>query len=209
MSETEEQLRFLTDNRAHARGKVTRTVNSINDQLSELDRTSCLDNIAKLKSLQDKLTKQNDEISKLLWSIEKDRTKLNRELEKIDEYDETILLCINALQRRVETLGAALASSSQNVSDTTGGSVLRSNRLKLPELPLPHYYRKPGESLERFFTNFENIVEKYSLSEYERFILLTKQLHNDALTLINSLQGCKQRIFWKKLLLLPYCKKLK
>ena len=192
MSETEDQLRFLTDNRAHARGKVTRTVNSINYQLSELDRTSCLDSIAKLKSLQDKLTKQNDEISKLLWSVEKDRTKLNRELEKIDEYDETILLCINALQRRVETLGAALASSSQNVSDTTGGSVLRSNRLKLPELPLPHYYRKPGESLERFFTNFENVVEKYSLSEYERFILLSKQVHNDALTLINSLQGCRQ-----------------
>ena len=111
MSETEEQLFFLTDNRAHAIGKVTRTVNSIDD------RTSCLDSIAKIKSLQDKLTKENDEISKLLWSIIRDRTKLNRELEKIDGCDDNILLSINALQQRVETSGGALVSSyfSQNV----------------------------------------------------------------------------------------------
>ena len=117
MSETEEQLFFLTDNRAHAIGKVTRTVNSIDDQLSEIDRTSCLDSIAKIKSLQDKLTKENDEISKLLWSIIKDRTKLNRELEKIDGCDDNILLSINALQQRVETSGGALVSSyfSQNL----------------------------------------------------------------------------------------------
>ena len=43
-----------------------------------------------------------------------------------------------------------------------------------------------------FFRNFEAIVSKYAISEYEKFVFLEKQLSRETLTLIKSFQGDRQ-----------------
>ena len=67
-----------------------------------------------------------------------------------------------------------------------------STHMKLPQVPLPEYGRREGESLEGFLGNFETIINKYSLSEFEKFVLLSRQLRNEPLVLIKSLQGSQQ-----------------
>ena len=66
------------------------------------------------------------------------------------------------------------------------------NQMKLPQIPLPEYGRREGETLENFINNFESIVDKYALSEFEKFVLLSKQLKNEPAILIKSLQGSQQ-----------------
>ena len=66
------------------------------------------------------------------------------------------------------------------------------NKLKLPELPLPCFGNSEGENLIQFFINFENILDKYQLGDFEKFIYLEKSLSGDALTLIKSLTGIKR-----------------
>jgi len=64
--------------------------------------------------------------------------------------------------------------------------------MKLPQVPLPEYGKLEGESLEYFIANFENIINRYPLSEFEKFVLLSRQLSNEPLILIKSLQGSQQ-----------------
>ena len=77
----------------------------------------------------------------------------------------------------------------------------RLTKLKLPEIPLPIYSNAKDETLDQFFENFENIIVKYQLSDYEKFIYLKKQLQGEPLTLISSLSGSKQSFEGAKLLL--------
>ena len=77
----------------------------------------------------------------------------------------------------------------------------QTNRLKLPQIPLPSYAHKEGEDLHKFFSNFENIVQKYGLTDYERFIYLQGQLSGEPLMLIRSLDiGSQSYISAKELL---------
>jgi len=71
----------------------------------------------------------------------------------------------------------------------------------LPEAPLPTYGNGSGETLDYFLTTFENVTDKYSLSSYEKFILMRKQLTDQPLVLINSLDISEQSYEEAKLLL--------
>lgn len=75
------------------------------------------------------------------------------------------------------------------------------SQLKLPHVPLPTYGRLDGESLEGFISNFEHVLSRYSISEYEKFILLSRQLSNEPLILVKSLQGSQQSYSEAKALL--------
>ena len=66
------------------------------------------------------------------------------------------------------------------------------NKLKLPELPLPSFSNNEGERLIQFFINFEAIIDKYDLSNFERYIYLEKQLSDEPLVLVKSLTGTKR-----------------
>ena len=60
-------------------------------------------------------------------------------------------------------------------------------KLKLPEISLPKVTNSEDDCLTQFFINFEIVSDEYKLSDYEKFILLEKQLGNEPLTLIKSL----------------------
>ena len=122
----------------------------------------------------------NDNISKGLWQHEISRSVLDKELDNIDRYNDEIRRYFRLFERRV----SLLCSSSSNNSV--------SNQIKLPQLPLPQYSHAPGEFLETFFRNYDAIVPKYAISEYEKFVFLEKRLSGEPLILIKSLQGAQQ-----------------
>lgn len=68
----------------------------------------------------------------------------------------------------------------------------RLTKLKLPEIPLPKFSNAPHETLVEFIDNFESVINKYELSDYEKFVYVKRQLGGEPLILINSLSGTKQ-----------------
>ena len=74
--------------------------------------------------------------------------------------------------------------------------------MKLPVLPLPEYSHGRDELLEDFFERFENILNKYSLTEYEKFIYLERQITREPLVLIKSLKTVDQSYSEAKALLM-------
>jgi hypothetical protein len=180
-----EQLKFLKENRKYLRGKVTRKCNAVVSSLEQFTVEQCSYALSDIKTLREKLDKSNEGILKGLWIHETEDGALNRELESCDKYDDEMA----SLVRRVES---RITSFSNSPLQPTSETPRPNTQLKLPQLPLPEYSHTHGESLERFFFNFENIISKYSLSNYEKFIFLERQLKNEPLTLIKSLQGSQQ-----------------
>ena len=73
--------------------------------------------------------------------------------------------------------------------------------MKLLELPLPNYGCLEGENCIKLIPNFEDILNKYHLSEYDRYIYLERQLFNQLLILIKSLTGTQRCLTQAKKLL--------
>lgn len=182
---SEQELSFLKENRKYLRSKVTKLCNNITSNIQSFDGDKCEECKQTLNSYKCKLTESNEKISKGLWIFEQSRDKLNEELDKCEQYDCDILKSIKFLERHMSNHNAPTLM-------TTPFSPQVSNQIKLPQLPLPEYGHENGENLGLFFTNFENIINKYSLSEYEKFVFLSRQLKGEPLILVKSLQGAHQ-----------------
>ena len=114
---------------------------------------------------------------------------LNEELESCDTYNKYILDTLAMLER----------PPSPNIDASDSHRI--SNQLKLPTPPLPTYSHTEGESLEKFFNNFESVIQRYNIDTYTKFIFLQNQLKNEPLTLIKSIEAHKQSYEEAKLLL--------
>lgn len=195
MSMEKEELDFLRNNRKYVRAKVTRKCNSITADILTLSKDKLNDEISYCKDLREEIKAANLQISKGLWVHETDRTKLDQELERCDEYNDKLFSIIRSLETKVKELTEVDRKYSSEMARI-------GNQLKLPQLPLPVYSHAKGENLDKFFTCFETIVNKYSLSSYEKFIFLEKQLSREPLVLIKSLEGDQQSYDTAKELLL-------
>ena len=180
-----EEFKFLRDNRKYIRTSVTRKCNSVENGIDSMDLDKCSSEIDSLKSMGDQLEKLNTELSKGLWTHVTDRGELDRELEHCQEYREKLMKAIKLLERRscVDNLDDFHESNNRSVP---------LSQLKLPQLPLPIFGNRGDESLQQFFDNFEAVISKYNVSDFEKFIFLKQQLFNEPLTLISSLQGSQR-----------------
>lgn len=172
---------YLKQRRKHIRAKVTRITSDLKGhQQSGWVATSDVASkrIAELTELRENLLYYNDLISKEIFNEEESEENLNRELDSNDSYNDAIREAIVDLNR-----------NSQNDSRPIPTSLNDSRNLRLPILPLPEYGHNKGESLEKFLSNFESIINKHNLTPYERYVYLTGQLSNGALTLVESLHG--------------------
>ena len=189
-------MNFLKDNRKYLRTKVTKHCSSLSAQVSTLNVQQCTEAKLDLKNLRHKLEKANYDISKGIYLHVTDRSLLDDELQKCENYEDKIDSLHKALDGKIAALsvvdarpaGGAVGSSSM----LANGIPMVGSQLKLPQLPLPEYSHAEGESLDRFISNFETIINKYALSSYERFVFLERQLRGEALLLIKSLQGDHQ-----------------
>ena len=189
----EEELQFYKDNRKYARSKVTQKCNSIDSSLDNLTQQQCNDEKAILQNFKFKLDELNANIARGLWVHETDRSVLNKELDVIDQYDEAISRALGKLETRIKALITQQTFSAMSVPNvSTNVAPGAQGHLRLPQVPLPEYSHTEGENLSLFFNNFEGVIDKFHLSEYEKFVLLEKQLKNEPAVLIKSLQGSKR-----------------
>lgn len=81
------------------------------------------------------------------------------------------------------------------------GPLNQLTKLKLPEIPLPEFCDRKGETLNSFLVCFEGIINKYNLFAYKKYVFLKWQLEGEPLTLVNSLEESKQSYLYAKELL--------
>ena len=170
------------------RGDATRTCNAINTDLSLLSPQILQQRLAHCKDLLEDLKDLDDKI--FLSMCIGDFTELQRD----QEYENSSTYRQNLLEAVAKLELCLNPPTPPNLPVGTDAriNVPRSGRLKLPELPLPTFSNKPNEDLDRFFENFEQMIEKFSLQDLEKYLLLIKSLSGDPLTIVDSLSKSSQ-----------------
>lgn len=187
---SKKEFQFHKDNRKYVRGKVTRSHNDIKANIASCNTDECHVVTENLNSLRVKLNDLNDKVSRGLWVGEADRGALDAEIDTCDFYDTEIAKAIRLVNNRLCELNPVAAPLSPPIIGAPGPNI--ANQIKLPQLPMPEYGNREGENLSNFFSNFENVINKYSLSEFEKFVFLSRQLSGHPLTIIKSLQSSQQ-----------------
>ena len=205
------ELNFLIDNRKYVRGKSTRLCNRVKGEYHTYDTVQCEQLIEELTDVKNKLASLNNKVSCKLWQFESDRKKLDGEIESCYTYEENITEVIRRLRvhRNSRTALDPNTSQSNQTFDNSVHSVnlvpnLRSNPNlpKLPQVPLPSYSHAKNEIIEEFFSSFETIIGRSSLTDLEKFSYLENQLSGEPLHLVKSLQGVEKCYTEAKALLL-------
>ena len=104
-------------------------------------------------------------------------SEFEEKLEICDRYTDLLSSGIHKLKEHQHQSHAVTTHGNDRVDSTN----FINNHLKLPQLPLPRYGHNKGEDLNLFFTNFESILDRYKLGDYEKFMLLMNQLLEDFL----------------------------
>ena len=179
----EEDLSSLIHSRCYLRQKLTRKYNSTVESIATLTKLECEEYLEFFKASFEKLSVVDEQIGSAL-SESKGEAEMNKDLGEAEEYEKKTNECIRKLKTKLAefSIPSNLSSDTSITSDAN-----RPTKLKLPEMPLPQFSHKKDESLVQFFINFEDIIKKYNISDYERFVYLDKQLSGDPLTLIRSL----------------------
>ena len=192
-------LETLKSTRQYLRQRVTVKCKSITTNVSNFTEVDLQEHIEFLKDTSSKLYKYDEKIGSIYCSLDQ-MPELSKDMTNIEAYEQNINSALRLLNDRKKVLFPKVEgaqSSSPTDSNSSGSSGLNSGheyhqlqKLRLPEIPLPSY--EQGESLTQFFVNFEDILDKYVLSDYERFIYLEKQISGNPLKLIKSLTGAKR-----------------
>ena len=179
----------LKKNRGYLRQKVTRRSTIISNEFQNFSSLDCAEHLDSLKVLSEKLFSVDDQIGNLILEFE-GQDALNIELMECETYEISINRAIRMLKEQSSNLTARLdsaASLERSESDTR--DIVK---LRLPELPLPKFGNEENENITQFFKNFEEIINKYSLSGFEKFVYMERQLSGQPLTLVKSLTGSQR-----------------
>ncbi len=185
-----DDVKCLVLTRGHLRQQITTIRTNVLDEntLSSYTKSKKVQIISKLKSISEDIKILNGKIITLKWDPEKSTNDAthNTELETIDIYEEKIIESVSILEDSI--------ADSYSVSNFRPGNANQQNYSLLRPLsaPLPKFESREHESLEKFFYNFEAVVDKYNYSEYEKFIILKQQITGSALVLANSLESSRQ-----------------
>ena len=125
----------------------------------------------------------NQKIFTCLFADEEGEEETQLQYESCLEYDDVLAGCISKLKSTASTVPTGTHS---------GGPECSRNSLKLTHVPLPEYGKREGEDLNKFFSNFQNAINKYHLSAHEKFVYLQRQRSNEPLTIIKSVELGKQ-----------------
>lgn len=98
MSVSEQEFEFLKENCKHLRSKVTRKCNYISENFNVLTFTEKDEEIINLKLLRERLLKLYEYISKGLCIHVSERSLINAELDKCDEFDDKIVKVQKSLE---------------------------------------------------------------------------------------------------------------
>ena len=181
--------------RGHVRTRVTKLVDDIGTNVSSFSKTKITQSITSLKEFTSKLELMNDIILTELWDEKKsdiDNTATQEaELENIAAYEDKITGAMAALEQALEVVNSVPTQTRGNQSHTTSTVV---PRVKAEKVPLPTYSGEKEESFEKFVSTFEALVDAKNYTDYEKFLLLKKNVHGRAAMLLNSLELAKRHM---------------
>ena len=171
-------LKFLVRSRGHLRAQITKKCSHVQDNYMYLSQQEITECELSLKDFKSRLGDLNGKIADLLWK-EGDEDAFSGELESCDSYDDKIFTAVS----RLKMVGTTNDGNRPND---------KSGHIKYPTLPLPEYSHSEGESLEKFFKDFEKAMETMKVDPYIQFIYLQKQLGKQPLALVSSLSSTEQ-----------------
>ena len=176
--------------RKYLRKRITElssTISSINSQ-SKHEKLKILESLNKLSRDIDLLDSQIFELS---FGDQFTDNQRDQELEQSCQYEQKLLDYTVCVQQSLQDSNSSDVSMSDNSPSVSSGTFHETFKLKLPSAPLPQFKSSPSECLETFFSNFESVILKFNLSQYEKFILLKQNLQGRASVLIESLESTK------------------
>ena len=185
-------MEYNKEARRLKRTDATKTCNTIQSQISSLSRIEKSKYKIYLQNLMSELKELDTKILADLCEGIESKTgdvllttqKLHdAEYDKCSEYSHKILDALACIE---ESLSLPPEASTAHSIQPTSPSPR--NFAKLPLISLPTFGNKDGEDLTKFFQNFELIINKYNLSDYEKLAYLQDQLSGEPLDLIGSLE---------------------
>ena len=175
-----------TKQRAALRSRVTKLCNTYSDSdaFANLNEDELQALITKLRDLRVALNEANNNI---LAQASFKETELDDFVEKVEEYDDIL----GVLLVRVEKFAKSNAPTNQTSSPNNTDGTYHDRNSKVPPLPqikLPTFGNKKGESYRNFITSFDAILSNYSkLNDYAKFSFLKAQLSGGPLAIINPI----------------------
>jgi len=169
--------------RASKRQSLTKTLNLIDGNFPE-NNEQILFCINKLKKLESELNALDSEIidfmlSNQLWTDEELESQSNIS----ENYQDKLSL---ALIRLNGALSGVRASDTNMQSGSVSAPVPLKPRLKLPDIELPMFDNNP-ENFNKFICDLEKILDKFELTEYERFSYLRGRVSGSAREIVDSI----------------------
>ena len=198
MSESEGQagaeLQVLIARRSYLRQRVTKLHQKCIAE-GEMTNIELYSDIAKVKDLQAQLRELDNNVITLKIKQGASEEELQSQADSQENYEDKLQ------ESQVRLQGRVGAVTSQPAGEQTS-TLIPQQRLTLPEISLPTYSHAPNESLEKFFYNFDSIIGKHKLSEYEQFLYLRGTLSKAPRALIDSLDVNEQNYARAKALLM-------
>ena len=176
--------------RRYLRQRLTRRINVVNRNLDSLDIDQCRDDLNLILELRQKISDLDTSIGSFLAPLGEE--SMDADLDEVERYESISNPIVNILKSKIASLEGISSTSHASLHQPAVSDFPSPNKLKLPEIPLPKFENNENESLIQFFINFENIIRKYNLTDYEKFVFLVRQLANEPLTLVRSLTGIQQ-----------------
>ena len=138
--------------------------------------------VYELETVQRTINRMDEDVMSKCRFLGQTRDNMNIELDSVAEYSVKIHNMLSVLRRHplIDSDQPTLNSTVNSNNATPPLIPPPRQKLALPQIPLPEFNNLRGESLELFLQNFESILSGYSLSDFERFVYLKKQLGNEA-----------------------------
>ena len=166
--------------RAAKRSSLTKTLNKLNTSppATAVDR-NFVNN--KLNSLKSELLNLDNEILEHYLFSNKD---ISSEYEQCETYMDSLEMGLSSLNTDTNLN----FSAQQDNNHTLNNSVNNANlpRLKLPHVEFPKFDSKP-EDYQSFIQNFEDIIDKFNLSQFDKFSYLRSQVTGPAKQIVQSI----------------------
>ena len=176
------------------RMSATKNCNALIDQIDSMQSEVKSQRINLLNTIMEDLKDLDDLIFTDLCNDDKITDDMREvENEECSIYTLKIVDTIGRVQASMQPASAPVSPQLHNSTPPI--------KFNLPQIPLPSFSNKPTEDLTKFLTNFEQVIDKFNLPEYEKFLLLQKSLSGDPATIIKSLELSNQNYTGAKNLL--------
>ena len=184
------RLENLVRARGHIRTKVTKHCNLVSDELSDLTEHKRRTYLDKLESLKRELS----DADKIIFQLQAESVATPEDFLRFSDerelYQDKIADALGSLSSH-DTRNSTMNFSNNLFSNDS--PTLESNKLKLPQVPLPEFSNHKSQNFGKFIQEFEAIVNRHSLSDYVKFVYLCKQLSGAPKILVESLDVDQQK----------------